>query len=353
MLRRFAVFISFALAFPASAPAAQPVAWPSLTQLPTANDRMIVINHLAESRDALAQALANYYHPGTSTSLGSTGQTLYKSWLLLWKWSDLLSRSETAESRRFLYDHFYIRPGNYRLVLTPSGVEPPANTTHVNPALLDKTINTPQILLADLKNLLPADAPPPSDQPLAGLLPPDLLREWTNNENFLQALFDTLSPEDYTPGVLRNLVAMRQAQPAQFQAYQSLALAIAVVYDQKIPDFWPHRQVLPALVPVKEEPAADRFAYWIKSNESGATYVNLRTLNPEQLKFVVDAPIDESEFDWARKNIHLSRDNFAKAFSDITYSVYRADGDGTVVGLGGERGIALRFPKVGEQVVIA
>lgn len=323
MPRRLALIVALVLAVAFDARAASGNAWPNLSQAPTAVDRTIVINHLAQSRDAIAVALANFYRPGSTTSPGSTGQTVYKSWLLLWKWSDLLSRTETDEARRFLTHHFYVRPNNTRPTLFYSGVEPPTDSTPAPVEFVEKTFSNPRILVSPLKNLLPADAPAPQDQPLASLVPPELQREWTTDEYFLQTLFDTLSPEDYTPEVLRNLAAMRQAQPTQFHNYKALAVAIAVVYDQKIPNYWPHRQVTPALVPVKEQPAADWFAYWVKTNESAATYVDLRTLNPEELKFVVDAPVDESEFDWARKNIHHVREDFAKTFSDITYSVYR------------------------------
>jgi len=323
MFRRCTLIVALVLAMAFAARAAPGNAWPNLSQAPTAADRTIVVNHLVQSRDAIAAALANYYRPGNTASPGSTGQTVYKSWLLLWKWSDLLSRTETDEARRFLTHHFYVRPNNSRPTLYNSGAEPPADSTPAPVEFVEKTFSNPRILASPLKNLLPADAPAPQDQPLASLLPPELQREWTADENFLQTLLDTLSPEDYSPQVLRNLVAMRQAQPAQFHNYKSLAIAIAVVYDQKIPNYWPHRQVTPDLVPVKEQPAADWFAYWVKTNESAATYVDLRTLNPEELKFVVDAPVDESEFDWARKNIHHVREDFAKTFSDITYSVYR------------------------------
>jgi tetratricopeptide (TPR) repeat protein len=96
-------------------------------------------------------------------------------------------------------------------------------------------------------------------------------------------------------------------------------VALALVYDQKLPPYWPHRQVDQKLVPFHEESIVDRFNYWVQSNESRALLLDLRRLTPSQLKFVVDAPIDESEFDWIRKNVKLNRTDFAKAFSSVGY----------------------------------
>ncbi len=45
----------------------------------------------------------------------------------------------------------------------------------------------------------------------------------------------------------------------------------------------------------------------------------MRTLGPEQIKFIVDAPLDSSEFEWARKNVKFLRSDFAKTFSSIAY----------------------------------
>jgi len=276
------------------------------------------------SRDAIAKSLTQNYQPGSSTSPGTTGRTTYKSWLLLWKWTELLSRNETDEARRLVIPHLYLRSGNTNATVLNPGAKPAADMVPAPADLVQKITGTARNLANAARVLLPPDAPAPKDQTLLALVPPNIVSEWTADESFLQTLFDTLSPGDYAPGVLRSLVAIRQAQPAKFKEYLNLAVAIAVVDDQKMPVFWPHRQVTTDLVPVKLQPAADWFAYWVKTNESGGTYFDLRKLTPEQLKFVVDAPLEPEELDWARKNIRHTRDDFAKTFSDITYSAQRA-----------------------------
>jgi hypothetical protein len=168
---------------------------------------------------------------------------------------------------------------------------------------------------------------PPQSQPLAELAPKKILEEWLGDEEFSRLLFANLSPDDYAPGVLRALAQIQEEQRDKFTEYKSLALAIALVYDQKMPAFWPHAQVAPAEVPIKDYRPADWFAFWVRSNEDKGGLTDLRDLSPEQLKFVVDAPLEASEYAWARANVRLSRVDFAQIYGSIAYDMKRmADG---------------------------
>jgi hypothetical protein len=295
-----------------------------LTSPPTAADRAAVFaKGWVASRDELGGILAKGYQPAGATQPGSAGDAAYQSWLWLWEWSELLARDENAEAAKFLAKHFYVSSADPRPILAPPGY--PADPRW-QPASADEVralMAIPKARDKALGQLLRADAVPPQSRPLADLVPRAVLADWLNDEDFSRLFFANLSPDDYAPGVLRALAQIEAAHPDQFQDYRALALAIALVYDQKMPDYWPHHQVAPGQVPLKNYSAADWFEFWVNSNEAKAVLLDLRSLKPEEIKFVVDAPLDESEYAWARANVRFSRIDFAQAYSSITFDEKR------------------------------
>ncbi len=272
-----------------------------------------------EARNDLADALAKNYQPASNSHAGSSTKPAFQSWLLLWRWCDLLARDEMMASKLFVAGHLYSKDGGQTYVIAKPGDILPAE---YRATPLDSAINhlDGPVFPADWRMLVPDDSPAPMAQPLGALMPDALGAEWLNDADFLRMFFATLSPNDNAPAVLRNLVALRQSQTAaKFREYRALAIALAVVYDEKFPAFWPHRQVVHDLVPLNDEPLASRMAFWIKSNENGGLLTNLRTLTPELLKFVVDVPLEESELIWAQKNVQHGRSDFSAAFGDVAY----------------------------------
>jgi hypothetical protein len=313
----------FLLALAAAWPAQSALAQPDL-RAPTAADRAAIVNKgWAASRDLIGQMLAKAYEPSTDGSPGSTGQPGFESWLRLWQWCELLSRDENAEAAKFLGGHLYMAAGDPTPMLVPPGEDVPGNLTPASAATVQMLMASPRVRDEVLGQLLRADSMPPQSRPLAELAPPKILAEWLGDEELSRRLFANLSPDDYAPGVLRALAQIRQEQPEKFAEYRSLALAIALVYDQKMPADWPHAQVAPAEVPIRDYRPADWFAFWVQSNESQGSLTDLRSLSPEQAKFVVDAPLDASEYAWARANVRLSRADFAQAYDMITYDTKR------------------------------
>lgn len=213
-----------------------------------------------ESRARIANLLMASYQPGSMGVSGSSGNPSFTSWLTLWRWCDLLSR-----------------PG-----------PPPSGTA-------------------------PASGLP------AARLKPDFAAALLRDEKFSRAFFETLSPDDHPPLVLANLQAIRDASPAKWSDHGSLAIALAVVNDEKFPAFWPHHQVRQSLVPREDAPVARQFDQWVAANERHSLLTDLRKLPPDRLKFVVDAPVAASELEWARKNVRLPRATFARVFSLVKY----------------------------------
>jgi tetratricopeptide (TPR) repeat protein len=306
------------------------VQWPAAAQNfdlrypPTPAQReAVVAMGWSAARDLLGPALKEAYRPGMGGVSGSTGMTAYRQWLTLWKWADLLARSEEDEAAAFLRRFIYEQPGADKPVLIPPGVAPEPDMTPVDEAFARGVLSDPRSRAEVFGKLIPPEIPDPSGEPVAARLDPGLLDSWVADPAFSEMVLATVSSDDYLPGVLWNLQEIARAHPEKFKRHAALALAIAVVYDMRPPAFWPHRQVDPALVPVAAVSPSALFAEWVAANESKSLLTDLATLSPGRLKFVIDAPLSASEYTWARKNLRFPRSNFDRAFSAVPYSTAR------------------------------
>jgi hypothetical protein len=140
-------------------------------------------------------------------------------------------------------------------------------------------------------------------------------------------LFRTLRPEDNARAVVEQLADMRTRLPAKFADYRKLAVALAVVFDQPAPDSWPHHQVPRDKLTLETDKtsSADRFEFWVKSNESGKLLYDLRRLEADEIKFVVATFLPWSELEWARKNVRFSKPAAVTLYSSIRYDQGRLD----------------------------
>lgn len=269
-----------------------------------------------DSSAALAAALAAAYKPGSMGVPGSSGQPAFTSWLTLWRWCELLSRSGSDEAAALLRRHLFVDPATKGLTFFGPGVDSSFQPVpHAKALELAAGSGTREGLFS---KLLPAWNPDPITD-VSAVVPPEILREWMLDDPFSRRLFEALSTDDYAPLVLANLRDIRTAHPAKWKEYQALVIALAVVNDSRPPQYWPHRQVKEDLLPREQLPVADQFAAWVEANEHNGTLLDLRKLTPGQLKFVVDAFVTQDELAWARKNIRLPRTGFEKAFSMVHY----------------------------------
>ena len=242
----------------------------------------------------------------------------------LWKWCDLLSRNQRREAGRLLADHLR-RSNDGKLIFFGPGETPDVNDEKIDTEQANQILSLHPASTEFLNRLLPAELADPPERIIAEDLKPDIIAEWINDDELSRLLFENLSEKDYWPGALQRLQEIRLENPEQFAKYRGLAVALALVYDQAWPLFWPHRQVDPKHVPIAKMSAAQWFSFWVESNESSTLMFDLRTLSPSEIKFIVDAPVELSEFRWARKHAKYQRSEFAKAFDAVTYSVDRAN----------------------------
>ena len=157
------------------------------------------------------------------------------------------------------------------------------------------------------------------DQALGLALEPDLQAWLLGNAPFGVEFFSVLSPLDYVPNVFQILNELHHRDPARFQAYANLALAIAVVYDVPPPPDWPHGQVTAEALPRRFPSAPDAFAWWTHEDQIGRTYHRLARLGADELKFVVDTAAPLGELEWAGKISDYPLSQLARAYTMVRY----------------------------------
>lgn len=164
----------------------------------------------------------------------------------------------------------------------------------------------------------------PKDQLLAQRLKPETLQAIITNPTLVEQLAETVSRDDYLPGVFRILSDLHQHAPYTFAQYPALAVALAVVYDQPVPPTWPHPQVPRAAVPLDLGNWNELFDYFTAAAQAHELLMDIQKLRADQLKFIIDVPLKIDELQWAKKNVRQTRGRFEDVFFIVKYDGERA-----------------------------
>jgi hypothetical protein len=268
-----------------------------------------------EAATELLGALMRHYRPATGTQRGSSSNPNFRRWVDLAAWLSLLAMTESEARERYLTGRVWQMPGEDRPTHFPPGHAIPPEAM---PASRDWILSYAKQDNAIWDSTLPAGESSKEGR-LESRLSPGL-RSWVlHNPEALRAFLSILSPTDFLPLVFSHWNSMVEADEDARDSYLPLALALAVVFDEPWPRKWPHHQVEQSSVPFSDDPLPERFAQWKKANESGRLYYDLRSLEADQLRFVIDVPLEESELVWARANARFPRSDFGRAFSSIRY----------------------------------
>jgi len=275
--------------------------------------------------DELEASLVAGWKPSHSAQAGSGGNATFRQWQLLYQWCRLLGTPEPEALRVWLGRRVLRDPEKEKsLLIVPPGVPLPTDKTGRPLPTAAEEIEVERVPPEILQALLPPDYTP-SNGPVAARATEDFLAKLAADQEFLREFFRELKPDDFPPVALTRLEQLRRAHPGAWPAYRSLMLAYALVWDQREPPFWPHQQVPQDAVPRGNESVPDRFDYLYRANESRRLEHDLRRLSFAELKFVVDAPLPRSEFEWAAKNVRGRRDRFDGVFDAVRYDERRAE----------------------------
>lgn len=290
-----------------------------LSKPPTAQEiQSLTADGYSHAAAKISRSLTAAYVPGQRGRPGISGNAAFAAWLNLYRGCELLARPCESGAAALVRRHFFRERATGKIFFLPLGQAVPEALAPVAESDV-----APMAANQQIRSQLEKAALPPastlSQGTLADVAGRDLSIDLLSDSAMLSALFSTLADCDYTPLVLKKLREIREAHPAKWREYQNLAIALAVVNDSAAPDFWPHIQVTPSLVPREIPPVPTQFARWVAANDSGSLELDLRQLPPDQIKFLIDAFVSDSELDWARKNVRLTRSNFDRAFFEVAY----------------------------------
>ncbi len=149
---------------------------------------------------------------------------------------------------------------------------------------------------------------------------PDSLRRFVlENRDFSREFFGLISPGDRTGEVSRILQQLYENDAGNFRNYSSLALAIAVVYDQEPPRRWPHRQVSQDLLPRRLPEPEEAFEFFVDSHRTGRLLINPQRLRAEELRFTVDILAPLEELKWAQQQVRQGLSRFDQVYYAVEY----------------------------------
>lgn len=150
------------------------------------------------------------------------------------------------------------------------------------------------------------------------------LRAILCQRELVDSLGDSVMPSDNLTGVFAVLADLLEKNPKVMSEYPNLAVACAIVFDQPPPSRWPPICYCSRdLAPVIEKGWVASCAYFMEQAGKKDIANRLRNLKASELKFVVDAHLDPSEFRWALKNVHLAKEDIGEAFFMVKYDKTR------------------------------
>ncbi|MDF1814964.1 MAG: hypothetical protein P1V20_22360 [Verrucomicrobiales bacterium] len=140
------------------------------------------------------------------------------------------------------------------------------------------------------------------------------------------AFLAALVPEDDGPKAVTILTGIAKAHPDKIVEFANLAIAYAVVFDQPVPDKWPHPFVDGKKVPVGNTGPVARFAFYLAAQEAGALVFDPAKLGVQDLTFLVDSPLAFTEFQYAQQINIRSPGQLAQLYPRVPYNTARISG---------------------------
>lgn len=276
--------------------------------------------HGAGAGDGSEEPVLPDYRPSKGARLGSLASQDFRRRAQAAVWSATIGAPREECLRSFLSPRVSAGESPGQLVISTPGStlpESPLTASQAADLLSDKGL-TDQVCSQLLPPGAALSAPPESTIACAAELEADPeLREQVS---------EWISPLDYPPAVLSVLCELRSSvPPREWKANRRLALAIALVHDQKPPVDWPHGQVPPSCLPRGEMTPPEKFRDLISAHASGQLKLDPSQLSVGDLMHLVDHRLPASELAWLRKKYAtVPLDKLAgRAYSDISYDKER------------------------------
>lgn len=138
-----------------------------------------------------------------------------------------------------------------------------------------------------------------------------------------EQLATAIQPEDHIFQAWKILIELYQKNFADLAQYPSLGVALALIYDSPLPPDWPHSQVSPLQIPLLSNPSSPLLSYFSQQYRKGVLTPQPSKLTHQELKFLLDAPLILSEYEWIHRQVKTPRSQFQAVFSLVRYDQSR------------------------------
>jgi hypothetical protein len=123
-------------------------------------------------------------------------------------------------------------------------------------------------------------------------------------------------PEDQINNALKNWAVMQHESVDAREKYRALAIACALVFDREFKPVWNGETLSLS--------AALRFNTFKQWDERGVLQTHLKQMDARDLTWVVNAPVPDTEMEWARKNVRLKQRDWGHAYGMVPYDMEKA-----------------------------
>ncbi len=134
----------------------------------------------------------------------------------------------------------------------------------------------------------------------------------------------SLDARDDAKAAMKILIDIAVANPETINRYSRLAVAFAVVFDQKFPEAWPHPFVNQDSLKIGHPDPAVRFKFMIDTLNRGGLLLDPSDLSVRELTFVVDSPLDLNEFTYSQQVKLSSPASLTALYPAVKYDFPRA-----------------------------
>ena len=302
---------------------------------PSLVSRIARDGQLAEFHHELGNALALQWKPAVSGRSGSSSLENLASWVDLYQWIDLLVSEEASVTKRWLSHHLSVSSDKtnqgerFHITIHQPGTPLVRRYDELQHRVTEELTANPLMLHHVLAGLV--------RQPfewrngaLIDRLDSSFVEATIQNKSFWNSWSDAFGEDDFAPRVLVNLQSIWRSSPADYQEFRNLALAIAVVLDQPVPDSWPHRQVETGDIPKASPELPKIFSALVDAFRKGKLHQDPRRLDVCELKFLVDVSLTPGDLDYIRNSPSRSREMPSHAFDAISYDQGRVFKDSYV-----------------------
>ena len=137
------------------------------------------------------------------------------------------------------------------------------------------------------------------------------------------AFLAALVPEDDEQEAITILTEIASAHPKKILDFGNLAIAYAIVFDQPIPEQWPHPFVDYSKIPVGNEKPSERFGFYVAAHEAKALVHDLTKISVQDLTFLVDSPLEFKELGYAQQIRINTPSRLAQLYPQVPYDMGR------------------------------